>query len=222
MLLFIKWKVGGIGEGKPNGAITAASSGAEMPWRTKEKQGIRLYKGPRGILHSGQQQPGIGLRTWLGSDQLGAVAACGQVWKGCWCTHTLPSSQSSSVVSGNAETTSMAWTHGKSWTLEGIAESLICLPVMAMKLNYFFSPLLCLLKNMIENACKQLNIVHCFRISFSSCLHSILLWGHTGTLNSCLWCFCIELIPVSLITKLGKGKTEFPNWWHIYTRIVTL
>lgn len=39
MLLFIQWKAGVSGEGKPNGAIAAASSRAEMPWRTKEKQG---------------------------------------------------------------------------------------------------------------------------------------------------------------------------------------
>lgn len=54
----------------------------------------------------------------------------------------------------------------------------------------------------------------------------LFLFSHHFTLGTRrhteFMCFCTELIPVSLITKLGKGKTEFLNWWHIYTRIVTL
>lgn len=152
-----------------------------------------------------------------------SCATCGWLWKGCPCRPTLRSSESRSAVSGTAELTPVAGTHGNSWILPGIAESLICLPVMGMRFNYLFASFY-LLKNLIKlmQMVKYLEVFLLGRVSFSSCLHSTLLWGHTCSLNSCLWCLCTERIPVSLITKLGKGKTEFSNWWHIYTRIVTL
>lgn len=138
------------------------AAGLKCPDRQRRSRGVRLYKCPRGILHLGQPRPGIGLRTWLGSDQLGAVAACGRLWKGHGCRHTLPSSESSSVVSGTAETTSVAWTHGKSWTLEGIAESLICLPVMG---SIPFFPFALFIEVYDKNACKRLNILNCFSLA---------------------------------------------------------
>lgn len=92
----------------------------------------------QGTSHSGQHRPGTALRTWPGSEQRGAAAACGRLWKGRWGSRALPNSESSSAVSGSAGMNPMARTHGKSWTLENIAGNLIYLPVMGMRFNYLF------------------------------------------------------------------------------------
>lgn len=149
-----------MGKESPGVLLLLQAAGLKCPDQQRRSRGARLCKYPKGNVHSGQQWSDTGLWTWLGSDQLGAMAVCGQVWKG-WCRHILPSGKASSVVSGTAEITSMAWTHQKSWTSEGIAESLICLPVMCMR---FISLLLHTLyiEEYDKNACKHLNILNCF------------------------------------------------------------
>lgn len=109
---------------------SGAPAAAEMPGQRQEKQG--WCPSVPGALPT-PASPGLGRDPSSGS--------CSSVWpalEGLWGCSALPNSEPSPVVSGTAGMTSMARTHGKSWTLESIAGSLICLPVMGMRFNYLF------------------------------------------------------------------------------------
>lgn len=181
------------------------------------------HKCGRGTWHSGQQCLSIGLWGWLRSDPHGAVqhvAGSGRAARA-----DLPSEAASPGLRFLALQNWLQWQEpmGTAGSCRALLRVSFVFLSWAWGSTTFF-PSLYLLKNLIKlmQMVKYLEVFLLGRVSFSSCLHSTLLWGHTCSLNSCLWCLCTERIPVSLITKLGKGKTEFSNWWHIYTRIVTL